>query len=234
MPGHGMNPNHIPPLANFLPPPLFMDDHPQRGHMMMRRPDESYWNEPVNEYGNENEYVPSDPNEGNPAPSTTELPDVTSLLEMATKLGFFSSSQPQPVANETESVDTPMQEETPTISENPSAPESNKPKESAIAKYQKYQKFQRNHVNQRNMKRATAPVVEVIPPPLPTVDVLLVTEEKNYFKERRQTLINQMWIGIQCSMCGLRFPPDQKKKYALTLRDLFFVVICVLFLNQTY
>jgi hypothetical protein len=46
-------------------------------------------------------------------------------------------------------------------------------------------------------------------PSLPTVEVLLVSEEKDYNKKRREILIDQLWTGVQCAICGLRFPPDQ-------------------------
>lgn len=46
-------------------------------------------------------------------------------------------------------------------------------------------------------------------PPLPTVDV---TFDDN-LKERRDIAIGQIWTGVQCSQCGLRFPPDQTLRY---------------------
>lgn len=50
-------------------------------------------------------------------------------------------------------------------------------------------------------------VVKVKPtiPPLPTVDVSL----DDNLRERRDVAIAQISTGVQCSQCGLRFPPDQ-------------------------
>lgn len=42
-------------------------------------------------------------------------------------------------------------------------------------------------------------------PPLPIVDVSL----DDSLKERREIAIGQLFTGVQCSQCGLRFPPDQ-------------------------
>jgi hypothetical protein len=52
------------------------------------------------------------------------------------------------------------------------------------------------------------PVVVVVPA-LKTVDVSLVSDVRDYLKERREKLIDQLWTGVQCASCGLRFPPDQ-------------------------
>ncbi|CAL8089630.1 unnamed protein product [Orchesella dallaii] len=47
-------------------------------------------------------------------------------------------------------------------------------------------------------------------PPLPTVDV---TFDEN-MKEKRNIAIAQIFTGVQCSQCGLRFPPDQTLRYS--------------------
>jgi len=49
-------------------------------------------------------------------------------------------------------------------------------------------------------------------PPLETVSIDLSSDAKDNLKERREKLIAQLWTGIQCASCGLRFPPDQTDK----------------------
>jgi len=48
-----------------------------------------------------------------------------------------------------------------------------------------------------------------IVPPLETVDMTF----NDNLKERRSKLVGQLWTGVQCASCGLRFPPDQTVRY---------------------
>ncbi|OXA40463.1 Polyadenylation and cleavage factor 11 [Folsomia candida] len=182
------------------PTPIFPPHGHDQQQRMARDPFNPFIHEsPNNNDNGEQQRAPLNEND----PPALGILDVSSLLEQAVSLGLLPATSSEPAAKEAGAeIKAEVVEEAKVVLNDP-------PKESAISKYQKYQKFQRNN----HKKMMMAPVQATPPPPLPTVDVLLVSEEKNYFKERRQGLINQLWVGKQCATCGLRFPPDQNAKY---------------------
>ncbi|ODN00140.1 Pre-mRNA cleavage complex 2 protein Pcf11, partial [Orchesella cincta] len=68
---------------------------------------------------------------------------------------------------------------------------------------------QGKEVQEKEKEKPEEPAAPIIPP-LPTVDV---TFEDN-LKEKRNVAIAQIFTGVQCSQCGLRFPPDQTLRYS--------------------
>jgi hypothetical protein len=142
-------------------------------------------------------------------PSSSALPDVSSLLALAEQCGLFgfNKSEKEPEENG-EKKDDIKEPEPITVHENNN---NNNAEESTIWVKVKSQQFLRTNKNRsnNNNRKQFAPTPKVTPPPLPTVDVLLVSGDKKYFEERREDLINQLWIGMQCATCGLRFYPGQ-------------------------
>ncbi|KAK4887613.1 hypothetical protein RN001_003884 [Aquatica leii] len=71
---------------------------------------------------------------------------------------------------------------------------------------------------------ASVPVVEEPPPASPPKFNRNINNLKNMkpvlfnkpetLKQRRQPLINMLYIGMQCSSCGMRFPPEQSMYYS--------------------
>jgi hypothetical protein len=205
-----------------FPQPLFPESEFPRG---LQRPGEFVANPFLNEYRNdvkEEQQINnatateagSSSSEDMPPqqPSSSALPDVSSLLALAEQCGLFALNKTEKEPEENgEKKDEIKEPEPIKVPENNN---NNNAKESAISKYQKSQQFLRknNNRNNNNNRKQFAPTPKVIPPPLPTVDVLLVSGDKKYFEERREALINQLWIGMQCATCGLRFSPDQAIK----------------------